>query len=282
MIKFTCLNCGEKMEAPDSLRGEFLDCPKCDSREIVPDKKEITVVSVKRREANIIPKQKFQIIKSKLSGIYISKKSLAIILIAVVVFLYFAFTSQKSSNPPKNPAPSPRQKHYTSDLDNYFPPAPPAPKPIVKLKPQPKVVPVVKPPPEPPPQKPVVYNPYQVVSIGYMSYNLLHYEWKDSIKDIFGIKRPNAKFFVVELIVRNDDKKERSVPSFKLIDENGAEYGTTSSLSLKDSLGIFDSLNPGVQQRGRIVFDAPPHHTYLLKVSGGFWSSEDALIRLTP
>lgn len=37
MITFQCLKCGEQMEAPSSLQGELLDCPKCLAAVIVPE-----------------------------------------------------------------------------------------------------------------------------------------------------------------------------------------------------------------------------------------------------
>ena len=36
MIKFTCINCTEPMEAPDSLTGQLIDCPQCQTRLHVP------------------------------------------------------------------------------------------------------------------------------------------------------------------------------------------------------------------------------------------------------
>ena len=36
MIRFECKNCKEALEAPDSLAGAELKCPKCDSTQTVP------------------------------------------------------------------------------------------------------------------------------------------------------------------------------------------------------------------------------------------------------
>jgi len=96
-------------------------------------------------------------------------------------------------------------------------------------------------------------------------------------------ERPAAIYLFVDLTVRNDDKKARSVPSFKLVDENGAEYETTSKVwAVEQSFGVLDSLNPGVERRGVIVFDVPQHRNYKLKVSGGYWSHENALVEISP
>ncbi len=78
-------------------------------------------------------------------------------------------------------------------------------------------------------------------------------------------------------------EKARAITPFNLIDENGAEYETSSKAwSVDNSIGALDSLNPSVQKQGIIVFDVPVNHTYKLKVSGGYWSAEDALISLLP
>ena len=37
MIKFKCTKCNEDMEAPISLKGEYLPCPKCDLPNRVPE-----------------------------------------------------------------------------------------------------------------------------------------------------------------------------------------------------------------------------------------------------
>ena len=43
-----------------------------------------------------------------------------------------------------------------------------------------------------------------------------------------------------------------------------------------------DSLNPDGKKHGIIVFDVPQKNEYMLKVSSGYWSSEEALIELKP
>ena len=100
-------------------------------------------------------------------------------------------------------------------------------------------------------------------------------------------QKPDAMFerkdLFVKLTVRNDDKKPRSIPPFKLIDENGAEYETSSrGWATEGGINILESLNPSVKKDGLIVFDVPVNRKYKLKVSGGYWSGENALIELDP
>jgi hypothetical protein len=48
------------------------------------------------------------------------------------------------------------------------------------------------------------------------------------------------------------------------------------------TIGPLESLNPDVSKKGAIVFDVPMTHKYMLKVSGGYWSTDNALIELSP
>lgn len=48
MITFKCSHCGEPMESPDSLAGQYLDCPKCKKYSTVPKPENIKVEVVKR------------------------------------------------------------------------------------------------------------------------------------------------------------------------------------------------------------------------------------------
>lgn len=129
-----------------------------------------------------------------------------------------------------------------------------------------------------------IFNTGETVSVGYTSYAVWKSWWATKLSDNeFMDQKPDATFLFVKLTVRNNDKKARTIPPFKLIDENGAEYDTTSKAwAVKDAIGVLDDLNPGVQKDGIVVFDVPKTHTYKLKVSGGFWSTEDGLINLSP
>jgi Domain of unknown function (DUF4352) len=124
----------------------------------------------------------------------------------------------------------------------------------------------------------------QTMSIGYTSYAVSRTRWATHLSDNpYLDKRPNARYLFVKLTVRNDDTKPRTVASFRLTDENGAIYETdTSAWTVEGSIGLIENLNPSVSKRGLIVFDVPAERTYKLQVSGGFWSSDEALVRLNP
>jgi len=129
-----------------------------------------------------------------------------------------------------------------------------------------------------------LYQEKNPVSIGYTYYQVDHSFYSTYLsKNEYLNEKPDAMYLIVALTVRNDDKEARAIPPFKLIDENNYEYQTTSkSYIIDNDIGLLDSLNPGVQKQGYIAFDVPQNHTYRLKVSGGYWSSDYALIALNP
>lgn len=121
-------------------------------------------------------------------------------------------------------------------------------------------------------------------SVGYMQYKVFDSYYTDTIhSNPYLNEPPNAKYLFVEVGVRNLDKEERTVPPFKLIDETGAEYGTSDrAWAAENSMGLIQNLNPGVSKSAYVIFDVPEGRSYKLKVSGGYWSTEDGLVELAP
>jgi hypothetical protein len=126
------------------------------------------------------------------------------------------------------------------------------------------------------------YNMGETVNIGYTSYRVNNAWWSDKLSDNqFIDKKADASWLFISLSVRNDDKKPRTIPPFKLIDSSGAQYQTSSKAWAVDGhIGALESLNPDVTKNGLIIFDVPQSRKYRLKISGGYWSKEDALIRI--
>ena len=118
--------------------------------------------------------------------------------------------------------------------------------------------------------------------VGYTSYAVWKVFYKKRLSDNPYLNQaPDATYLFVDLTVRNDDKQARTIAPFKLIDENGSEYETSSKAWAVDgSIGALDSLNPAVEKRGYIVFDVPRGKHYKLEISGGYWSSDKALVNL--
>jgi len=120
------------------------------------------------------------------------------------------------------------------------------------------------------------------VAVGYTSYAVWKAWWSDRLTgNEFMNEPPNAAYLFVDLTVRNNDKKARTIPPFKLVDSRGAEYDTSANAwQVDNAFSILEDLNPDVSKQGVIVFDVPKKPGYKLKVDGGFWSSKSALIDL--
>jgi hypothetical protein len=139
-------------------------------------------------------------------------------------------------------------------------------------------------PPAPQEKAPKVHKEGDTVHVGYTSYAVWRSWWSSRLSsNQFLNQRPNALYLFVDLTVRNNDQKARIVPPFSLVDENGAEYEASSrGWAIEGSIGMLESLNPSVGKQGFIVFDVPQDHSYRLKLSGGYWSLEDAYVQLSP
>lgn len=126
------------------------------------------------------------------------------------------------------------------------------------------------------------YKLQETAHVGYTSYAVWKTFYRNQLSDNPYLNQPpDAAYLFVELTVRNDDTKARSIAPLKLVDENGAEYEASSKAwSVDGSIGILDSLNPSVEKRGYIVFDVPRGKHYKLEISGGYWSSDKALVDL--
>lgn len=126
------------------------------------------------------------------------------------------------------------------------------------------------------------YKLEETAYVGYTSYGVWKAFYRNQLSNNpYMNQSPDAAYLFVDLTVRNNDTKARTIAPFKLIDENGAEYETSSKAwSVDGSIGILNSLNPGVEKRGYIVFDCPRDKRYKLLISGGYWSADKALVDL--
>jgi len=118
------------------------------------------------------------------------------------------------------------------------------------------------------------------VFAGYWAYRGISAHWQKSIGSEYTAQYPDAKFLVVDLAIRNNDKTASTLPPVKLVDGEGREYDESSKgIFLEKSFGLLKSVNPGVTSRGYVIFDVPTG-SYALKVSGGYTSGASAIIDL--
>ncbi len=129
-----------------------------------------------------------------------------------------------------------------------------------------------------------VYHEGEAVFVGYTSYAVNRCWWSPFLSyNPYINQGPDAMYLFIDLEVRNDDTKPRTIPPFMLVDERGAEYESSSDgWAVSGSIGALDSLNPSVIKQGLVVFDVPQGPKYRLKLSGGYWSNEEAFVQLNP
>jgi hypothetical protein len=106
---------------------------------------------------------------------------------------------------------------------------------------------------------PAEYRTGDTVVVGYMVYKVLGARWADRLSDNPHVKTlVNANYLVVRVFAANADKQARMLPPFHLVDENDAEYDTTSDeVYLSNAFPTLENLNPSVLKDGSIAFDVP-------------------------
>lgn len=124
----------------------------------------------------------------------------------------------------------------------------------------------------------------ETLHVGYTSYCVWRAWFSERLSsNQFLNRRPSAKWLFLDVSVRNNDKKPRMIPPFKLVDENGALYeSATEGGMIENAIGVLETLNPSVTKQGLVVFDVPADRKYRLQASGGYWSGEEAYIRIVP
>ena len=126
------------------------------------------------------------------------------------------------------------------------------------------------------------YKRHESFKVGYTRYEVKGIEWRQRLGNEYFGKTADSRYLLVSLLIKNEDKQNRSIPPFTLVDAEGNSYDEAAgdSMYLGDNAVIFDSLNPGVQKKAILVFDIPPKNQYDLVVSGGYWSGEEAHVKL--
>jgi hypothetical protein len=120
----------------------------------------------------------------------------------------------------------------------------------------------------------------ETVTVGVWSYEVTDVHWAKSIGDYPVTQWPDAKFLIVGLVARNNDRTASVLPPLKLVDGANREYDQSSNeIYLEHSFGMLKSVNPGVESSGDILFDVP-EGTYKLQLSGGFESGESTTVDL--
>lgn len=118
------------------------------------------------------------------------------------------------------------------------------------------------------------------VTVGYWTYRISGTKWASSIGPELMRQRADARFLIVAMTVRNNDKTSSTLPPVKLVDAQGREFDESSSgMMLENAFGPLKQLNPTVESNGLVLFDVPPGK-YWAVVSGGMASMETSRIEL--
>jgi hypothetical protein len=83
----------------------------------------------------------------------------------------------------------------------------------------------------------------------------------DEIKenDFLSYKPDSGKYAIVNITIKNTGKESTSLTNgyFKLITSDGAEYSPTILIGLDNKYISFESINPGLDITGNLVFEVP-------------------------
>lgn len=120
----------------------------------------------------------------------------------------------------------------------------------------------------------------QEVKVGKLSYVVKGVNETKKISNILGDKTTDGKFAIIELTIKNYDKKARMADTsmFKVKTADGTEYSADAELDMyvnDEGIGFFlEDINPNISKTGKVVFELPADaKKYNLEVSSGAgWS----------
>lgn len=120
----------------------------------------------------------------------------------------------------------------------------------------------------------------QEVRVGKLSYVVKDVEETKKISNVLGDKTTEGKFAILELTIKNHDKKARMADTsmFKVKTSDGTEYSADTELDMyvnDNGIGFFlEDINPNLSKTGKVVFELPGNaKKYNLEVSSGAgWS----------
>ncbi|WHY74588.1 DUF4352 domain-containing protein [Fictibacillus enclensis] len=120
----------------------------------------------------------------------------------------------------------------------------------------------------------------QDVKVGKFTYKVLGVNETNKLTSPLGNKTTEGKYTVVELSIKNGDKKARMADSnmFKIKTADDTEYEADAELDMyvnDGDIGFFlQDINPNLTKKGKVVFELPTEaKKYNLEVSSGFgWS----------
>jgi hypothetical protein len=122
------------------------------------------------------------------------------------------------------------------------------------------------------------------LNVGYFAYQVSESHWSERLSsNKYLNKHADASWLFIKIGVCNGNSEGRLIPPFKLMDESGREYESSSEgMMVENAIGPLDNLNPTLTNWGYVIFDVPKGRKFKLVVSGEMRRSERGYIRLEP
>lgn len=116
----------------------------------------------------------------------------------------------------------------------------------------------------------------QQIRVGQFMYYVNGVEYVDSFPHY---EPDSGSYLVIRLTVTNISNESRVIPTMNLIDSQGREFDSETMLGVKDDIGFFEKINPGIAKKGRLIYDAPAGN-YMLRLDGGMLDTSKAYVEL--
>ncbi|MGA4507933.1 DUF4352 domain-containing protein [Propionibacteriaceae bacterium G1746] len=97
------------------------------------------------------------------------------------------------------------------------------------------------------------------VTSGDLQYTLSNFKCGVTVTDLTGTLKPQGKFCVVDVVVKNVGKKATwfTDDDIKLLDGSDVEYSPSDDILFVDGAIAFEEINPGNTIKGKVWFDIP-------------------------
>ena len=128
-----------------------------------------------------------------------------------------------------------------------------------------------------------IFKVGQLIKVGYWTYKVNGVQYGDLMPSGYGrVERAHGTFIVLNITATNNDSSESTFPQVQLVGADGTIASETSAGSLSEGrLDWTTKLNPGLSTQGTVAFDVRPQF-YIVKLTGGYESNENAYVALPP
>jgi len=125
-----------------------------------------------------------------------------------------------------------------------------------------------------------VYSMGERVQVGPLVYNVMEADWRPKMGEGEQARIPSHRFLTVHLSVTNGGGEALSIPSLKLLDDNGRTYDESiDGQNVPSWLGLIRKLKPVDTLEGNILFDVEPK-SYKLKLNDDADAGQPALVEM--